>query len=217
MILVGLTGGIGSGKSTVSLLLANKGAVIIDADAIVRELQAKGAPLLASLADHFGSSILMEDGELDRPALAGLVFGNPTALAELNALVHPVVGREMSRRIDAEMATNHVVVLDIPLLAENPREGLAAVLVVDCPIEVAVHRLVTHRGFSEAEALARVARQATREQRLAIATHVVHNDGDRASLLAQVEVVWPKLVALPATTAADLVRHRASGPARSPK
>ena len=116
MILVGLTGGIGSGKSTVSALLAERGAVIVDADAIVKELQQAGTPLLAALAERFGAGIIRADGALDRPALAAIVFADDAALADLNGIVHPAVREEIARRIDAEADTDHVVVLDTPLL-----------------------------------------------------------------------------------------------------
>ena len=209
MILVGLTGGIGAGKSSVSTCLSALGAVIVDADAIVRELQQPGEPLVAELAEHFGSGILHSDGSLDRASLAALAFGNTDALADLNHIVHPAVGREMSQRIDEQFATDHVVVLDIPLLAENPRQGLAATIVVDCPVEVAVERLVTMRGFTREDAEARVAHQASREKRLALATHVVHNDGSLDHLRRQIDRLWRELQFLPPTTAEDLNRHRA--------
>jgi dephospho-CoA kinase len=216
MILVGLTGGIGAGKSSVSSGLSRLGAVIVDADAIVRELQQPGMPLLAALAERFGDGILYPDGFLDRAALAAAAFGDADTVAELNRIVHPAVGHEMNRRIDRQLATDHVVVLDIPLLAENPREGLAATVVVDCPVEVAVERLVTLRGFSRQDAEARVAHQASREKRLALATHVVNNDGSLDHLQQQINTLWQQLCALPPTTADDLRRYR-TGPNRATK
>jgi dephospho-CoA kinase len=208
MILVGLTGGIGAGKSSVSSGLFRLGAVIVDADAIVRELQQPGTPLLAALADRFGDGILHPDGSLDRAALATVAFSDADTVAELNRIVHPAVGHEMNRRVDEQLVTDHVVVLDIPLLAENPREGLAATIVVDCPVEVAVERLVTLRGFSRQDAEARVSHQASREKRLALATHVVHNDGTLDHLQQQINTLWQQLCALPPTTADDLKRYR---------
>ncbi|NDB06574.1 MAG: dephospho-CoA kinase, partial [Acidimicrobiia bacterium] len=177
MILVGLTGGIGSGKSTVSALLAERGAVIIDADAITREVQLPGSPVVKELADRFGAEILAADGSLERQALANIVFTDPEALKALNAIVHPAVGREMNRRLIEQRTTDHVVILDIPLLTENPREGLQGRIVVDVPVETQIRRLVAHRGFDEADARARIARQATREERLAGADFVVDNSG----------------------------------------
>jgi dephospho-CoA kinase len=208
MILVGLTGGIGAGKSSVSTGLSRLGAVIVDADAIVRDLQQPGAPLLAALAERFGNGIVHPDGSLDRAALAAVAFADTDSVAELNRIVHPAVGHEMNRRIDEQVATDHVVVLDIPLLSENPRDGLAATIVVDCPVEVAVERLVTMRGFSREDAEARIAHQSSREKRLAIATHVVHNDGSLEHLQHQIDTLWQQLCALPPTTPADLKRYR---------
>ncbi|MGA1361330.1 MAG: dephospho-CoA kinase [Ilumatobacteraceae bacterium] len=197
MILLGLTGGIGSGKSTVSAMLADRGAVIIDADAIVRELQAPGQPLLAELAAEFGDAIIAADGSLDRAALAAAAFGDKEKVAALNRIVHPAVGREMNRRLEEQRGTDNVVVLDIPLLAENPRKGLCGVIVVDVPVDTAVDRLMSHRGFSEADARARVANQASRETRLAIADRVLDNSGDIASLAEQVDDVWEWARSLP--------------------
>jgi len=197
VILVGLTGGIGSGKSTVSALLAERGAVILDADAIARELQRAGQPVLAAMIERFGEEMLTEDGELDRLRLAALVFADPAALADLNALVHPAVGVELVRRIEAAKGTDAVVVLDSPLLAEHPREGMAATIVVDVPIETAVDRLVHQRGMTEADARARIARQISREERLATADRVIDNSGDRAALEAQVDDLWTWLHTLP--------------------
>ncbi|HQV59108.1 MAG TPA: dephospho-CoA kinase, partial [Ilumatobacteraceae bacterium] len=168
MILVGLTGGIGSGKSTVSALLVERGAVLIDADAVVREVQQPGSPVLAEIAERFGPQVIDEHGSLDRQAVADIVFADPDALKALNAIVHPAVGREMVQRVNAQVDTDNVVVLDIPLLAERPRKGLQATIVVDVPVEVQVERLVTYRGFSEADARARIANQASREQRLGL-------------------------------------------------
>lgn len=202
MILIGLTGGIGSGKSSVSAILAAHGAVIIDADAITRELQAPGMPLLAELSARFGESIIASDGSLDRPALAAIAFADPEALADLNKIVHPAVAREMDSRMKAadrspwwtrllpSLKKHKVVVLDIPLLAENPREGLCGIVVVDIPTDLAVERLVTFRSMSEEDARARIAKQATREQRLAIADIVVNNSGDLDALRRQVDAVW---------------------------
>ena len=197
MILVGLTGGIGSGKSTVSALLAERGAVILDADAVARELQRAGQPVLAAMIERFGAEMLADDGELDRPRLAALVFADPAALADLNALVHPAVGVELVRRIEAARGTDAVVVLDSPLLAEHPRDGMAATIVVDVPIETAVERLVHQRGMTEADARARIARQISRDERLATADRVIDNSGDRAALEAQVDELWAWLHTLP--------------------
>lgn len=197
MILVGLTGGIGSGKSTISSLLEGKGAVIIDADAIVREVQLPGSSVLAELAEKFGSEVLAADGSLDRQAVANIVFTDPDALKALNAIVHPAVGKEMNRRMIEQRSTDHVVVLDIPLLTENPREGLQGKIVVDVPVEVQVERLVKYRGFDEADARARISRQATREQRLATADFVVDNSGDLADLQPQIDKLWQWLNSLP--------------------
>ncbi len=195
--MVGLTGGIGSGKSTVSALLAARGAVIIDADAIVRDVQRKGSPVLDRLVERFGGGILTADGELDRAALAGIVFNDPDALKDLNAIVHPAVGAEVNRRLLEQQGTDNIVVLDIPLLTENPREGLQGRIVVDVPVDTAVERLVTYRGFDEADARARIARQASREERLATADQVIDNSGDLASLERQVDAVWDWLLQLP--------------------
>ncbi len=197
MILVGLTGGIGSGKSTVSARLAARGAVIVDADAITRELQRPGQPVLAAIVDRFSPGVLQPDGELDRAALAAVVFSDPEALKDLNAIVHPAVGVEIARRIEAAAGTDAVVVLDIPLLAENPRRGLAATIVVDTPVDVAVERLVRLRGMDEADARARIARQATREERAAGADRIVDNTGDLEALEAQIDELWAWLQTLP--------------------
>ena len=197
MILVGLTGGIGSGKSTVSSMLAGRGAVIIDADAITRELQAPGQPLLAELAARFGPGILSADGSLDRAALASIVFSDADALADLNRIVHPKVGAEVARRLEEASCPGQVVVMDIPLLAENPRSDLAGTVVVDVPVEVQEARLVRDRNMSLDDARARIASQATREQRLAVADRVIDNSGTLEDLEVRVAEVWDWICSLP--------------------
>jgi dephospho-CoA kinase len=197
MILLGLTGGIGSGKSTVSALLAARGAIIIDADAIARELQAPGTSLVFALKDRFGESIVDENNALVRPALAAIVFADADALKDLNKIVHPAIATEMDRRLQEQRDTNNVVVLDIPLLAENPRTGLSGVVVVDIPVELAVDRLVEFRSMSKEDAEARIAQQASREDRIAIADKVIDNSGDLESLSDQVEDVWQWALGLP--------------------
>ena len=197
MLLVGLTGGIGSGKSTVSSMLAARGAVIVDADQIARDLQTPHSPVLARMADRFGRHIIRDDGSLDRSAVAAIVFGEDAraraALADLNRIVHPAMQDEIERQIDAHSDTDRIVVLDFPLLTENPREGLAAWVVVDIDPEIAVRRLVEQRGMNEDDARKRIASQPSREQRLARATHVIHNDGDLKELEAQVDDLWSAL------------------------
>lgn len=197
MILVGLTGGIGSGKSTVSVLLAERGAVIVDADAITREVQQPGSPVITRLVERFGPSIVAADGSLDRPAVAAIVFNDPDALKSLNEIVHPAVGQEMNRRMIEQRDTDHVVILDIPLLTENPREGLQGRIVVDVPVETQVRRLVEFRGFDEADARARIGRQATREARLAGADFVIDNSGSPEHLGPQIDELWRWLSSLP--------------------
>jgi len=197
VILVGLTGGIGSGKSTVSGLLQARGAVIIDADAIVREVQQPGSPVLVELAQKFGPDVLAQDGSLDRQAVANIVFTDPDALKSLNAIVHPAVGREMNQRMIAQRASNNVVILDIPLLTENPREGLQGRIVVDIPVELQVQRLTSFRGFDEADARARISRQATRQERLDKADFVVDNSGGLEDLIPQIDLLWTWLLTLP--------------------
>lgn len=197
MILVGLTGGIGSGKSTVSAALVARGAVVVDADEVVRELQEPGSPVLVALAERFGDEVIATDGTLDRAKVASIVFSDPEALAAINAIVHPAVGREINRRVRAHAETDEVVVLDIPLLTENPRAGLQGIIVVDAPEDVQVRRLVQGRGFDDADARARIARQASREQRLATASFVVDNGGTLDELGPQVERLWSWLSQLP--------------------
>jgi len=197
VIVVGLTGGIGSGKSTVSALLAERGAVVIDADAITKELQRPGQPVLASIVERFGDGVLTDAGELDRPALAAIVFSDPEALKDLNGLVHPAVGAEIARRMEAERETDHVVVLDIPLLVEGGRYKVGGLLVVDVDTDVAVDRLVRFRGFQADDARARMARQATREERRAKADRVIDNSGDLEHLRRQVDQAWAWMRSLP--------------------
>ncbi|MCU1345016.1 MAG: coaE, partial [Acidimicrobiia bacterium] len=199
MIVVGLTGGIGSGKSTVSAALAERGAVVVDADAITRELQQPGQPVLLAIAERFGAQVLQSDGSLDRPALAAIVFSDSAALADLNGIVHPMVRKEIAARLAAQEGTDRVVVLDVPLLVESKNSGTkpAAVIVVDTPPDVAVARLVAHRGFSEADARARIASQASREDRLAAADRVVDNGGSIAELMAQLDALWAWISTLP--------------------
>lgn len=197
MILVGLTGGIGAGKSAVSAQLASHGAVVIDADVIVRQLQQPGQPVLRSIIERFGAGVLQESGHLDRAALADMVFNDAVALADLNAIVHPAVGREMLRRIDEERDKDSVVVLDVPLLVENPRTGLCGVLVVDLDPELAVRRLVAGRGFSPVAARARVSRQASRSARRLAADWIIDNSGSRLDLARQVAQAWRWMCSLP--------------------
>jgi dephospho-CoA kinase len=194
MLLVGLTGGIGAGKSTVSALLAELGACIVDADEIARQLQSAGSPVLAAMAERFGEGILHDDGSLNRAAVAEIVFGNDdaskAALKDLNGIVHPAMQAEILRQIKIGHDGGQHVVLDFPLLAENPREDLDATIVIDIDPEIAVERLVNSRGMDETDARNRIANQASREKRLAIATHVIDNSDGVDSLREQVANVW---------------------------
>ncbi|MFF4654083.1 dephospho-CoA kinase [Streptomyces sp. NPDC001381] len=194
MLKVGLTGGIGAGKSEVSRLLVECGAVLIDADRIARDVVAPGTPGLAAVVDAFGEDVLAPDGGLDRPRLGSIVFADPEKLAVLNAIVHPLVGAR-SRELETAAPEDAVVVHDVPLLTEN---GLAPlydlVVVVDAAPETQLDRLVRLRGMSEQDARARMAAQATREQRREIADVVIDNDVPLPELRRRVEDVWAELV-----------------------
>ena len=196
MILVGLTGGIGAGKSTVSELLAEHGAVIVDADRIARDLQSPGSPVVEKMVERFGEHVVDDDRALIRPEVAKIVFSDEKALADLNAIVHPAMQAEIQAQIDAQLGTDRVVVLDFPLLGENPRPGLAATIVVDVPHELAIQRVVEHRGMDETDARNRIDSQISREERLQRATHVVDNSGDLDALRARVDELWPRLLEL---------------------
>ncbi|MGC4948301.1 dephospho-CoA kinase [Streptomyces sp. DT224] len=193
MLKVGLTGGIGAGKSEVSRLLVGHGAVLIDSDRIAREVVEPGTPGLAAVIEEFGPGILTPDGTLDRPALGAIVFADPDRLAALNAIVHPLV-RDRSAELEKAAGSDSVVVHDVPLLTEN---GLAPlydlVVVVDAAPETQLDRLVRLRGMTEEDARARMAAQATREQRRAVADLVVDNDGPVEELAARVREVWAEL------------------------
>lgn len=193
MLRVGLTGGIGSGKSEVSRRLAAQGAVVIDADAIAREVVAPGTGGLAEVVDAFGTEILRADGELDRPRLGEIIFADPELRGKLNAIIHPRVGARMAE-LERGAGPGAIVVHDVPLIAEN---GLAGgydlVVVVDVPPRIQVERLVRHRGMTREQAQARMAAQASREQRLAIASIVIDNSGSLSELDRQVGDLWAEL------------------------
>ena len=196
---VGLTGGIGSGKSTVAKLLQEHGAVVIDADAISRELTAKGSPVLDQIRDAFGTHVLTDTGELDRAALAKIVFDDETARERLNSIVHPAVRQESARLVDeaARAETfSGVVVQDIPLLVETGQaDSFDGVIVVEAPESVRIDRLVTARGMKEDDARSRIRSQATDDQRRAVATWIIDNSGDRETTTAQVATLWDELTA----------------------
>ncbi|KUN03898.1 dephospho-CoA kinase [Streptomyces yokosukanensis] len=194
MLKVGLTGGIGAGKSEVSRLLVEHGAVLIDADRIAREVVAPGTPGLAAVVEAFGPDVLATDGSLDRPKLGSIVFADPERLAVLNSIVHPLVGAR-SRELEEAAAADSVVIHDVPLLTEN---GLAPlydlVVVVDASPETQLDRLVRLRGTTEQDARARMAAQATREQRREIADILIDNDVPLDALRKRVAEVWEDLV-----------------------
>jgi dephospho-CoA kinase len=193
MLKVGLTGGIGAGKSEVSRLLVEHGAVLIDADRIAREVVEPGTPGLAAVVEAFGSDVLAPDGSLDRPALGAIVFADADRLAVLNSIVHPLVGAR-SAELEAAATGDSVVVHDVPLLAEN---GLAPlydlVIVVDASPETQLDRLVRLRGMSEEDARARMAAQVTRDKRLETADIVIDNDVPLDELHRRVDAVWADL------------------------
>ncbi len=206
MIEIGLTGGIGAGKSTVADALVQRGAVLIDADRIVRELQEPGEPVFEAMVDRWGKRILGEDGLLSRAVVASIVFGDEDELKAINGLVHPAVADEIKRRRE-DLDDSDLVVLDIPLLVRadgtlnaDRYPDLSGIIVVDVDPELAVERLVTHRGFTDEDARGRIANQATREDRRAVADIVIDNSGTLEQLEAQIENAWEWIQTLRSVT-----------------
>jgi len=193
---IGLTGGIGSGKSTVAAMLVERGATLLDADAIVRGLQLPGMPVFVAMAERWGDRILDDAGGLDRQVVADIVFADPDELAALNGIVHPAVGDEMIRRRRELAATDATVILDIPLLVESGHRGLAGVIVVDVDPDLAVERLVSGRGFTSVDARNRISMQASRAERLDRADLVVDNSGTLDDLAGQVDLAWTWIATL---------------------
>lgn len=190
---VGLTGGIASGKSTVAAMLVDLGAVLIDGDALAREVVARGTPGLAQVVAAFGEGILTPEGDLDRPALGRIVFAEEEARRRLEAITHPLIFQRYAE-LEAAAPPGALVVHDIPLLAESGRaDTFDAVVVVDVPVEVQVERMIRDRGWTREEAESRIAAQARREDRLAIATHVIDNTGSIEDLEARVREVYGEL------------------------
>ena len=193
MVRVGLTGGIASGKSTVSAILVELGAVLIDADALARGVVAKGTPGLDAVVAEFGPELLTPEGDLDRPAMGALVFNDTEARKRLEAIVHPLVFERIVE-LEANAPQDAVVVHDIPLLAESGRAGtFDAVLVVHAPAELQIARMMADRGMTREDAEARIAAQATSEERLAVATHVIDNTGSLDELRSRVEAIYGSL------------------------
>ncbi len=194
MLLVGLTGGIGAGKSTVAQLLTERGAIVLDADQVARDVVEPGQPALQRIVERFGADVLDADGRLDRPALAAKAFADDESRKALEEITHPAIHAEFGRRM-AEAPTDAVVVMDVPLLVESntaAERGYEVVIVVEAPRDVRLARL-EQRGIPRDDALARMAAQATDEQRRAVATHLVDNSGDLAALTAAVDAVWRDL------------------------
>lgn len=191
---VGLTGGVASGKSTVAAMLSELGATVIDADALAREVVAKGTSGLDRVVAEFGEELLTPEGELDRPVMGRLVFGDEQARKRLESIVHPLVFERIVA-LEEEAPRDGVVVHDIPLLAENGRAGdFDAVIVVDAPAEVQLERMLADRGWTREDAESRMRAQATREDRLALATYVVENTGTREDLRRRVAEVFADVV-----------------------
>ena len=196
MLAVGLTGGIGSGKSTVAELLVQRGAVLIDADQVARDAVAPGGPAYQPVIDRFGPGIVAADGTIDRPALATLAFADEESRLALNAITHPAIGVAMIEARDAHEGTDDIVVLAIPLLTAVHRDTvkLHKVVVVDTPTDVALERLLSQRGFGRADAEARMRSQVSREERMKEADYVLDNSGDRSTLEAEVDKLWAWLL-----------------------
>lgn len=198
MPLVALTGGIASGKSTIARRLAEHGAVVVDADRIVRDVQQPGSPVLADLADAFGDEVLLADGSLDRAALGSRVFGDYEAVARLNAIVHPAVRAESARRFAEAFAVDPdaVVVYDVPLLVEaRVDDPWELIVVAHAPADVRRRRLVELRGMAEEDAAARLASQVSDQARLAVADVVIDTAGSLDDTLRQVDELWESLPA----------------------
>jgi dephospho-CoA kinase len=194
VLLVGLTGGIGAGKSTVAELLTERGAILIDGDVIARRVVEPGQPALAAIVERFGPEVLAPDGTLDRPALAARAFASEEDRKALEAITHPAIGAEFLREM-SEAPEDAIVVNDVPLLVESQKaaeRGYEYVIVVEAPRELRLDRLET-RGLDRADAEARMAAQATDEERRAVATHLLDNGGTREELAAQVDDVWADL------------------------
>jgi dephospho-CoA kinase len=191
VIRVGLTGGIGSGKSTVARMLAERGALVVDGDQIARELVVPGAPALAAIVERFGEQVLESDGSLDRAGLAAIVFPDPDALADLDAIMHPrIAARAAEMLAEAERSGVAAAIYDMPLLVENEMaEDFDLVVVVHAPVEARLARLAV-RGVGIADAHERMARQATDEQRAEVAHILIDNTGDEEALAAQVDRAW---------------------------
>ena len=196
MQLIGLTGGIASGKSTIARRLAEHGAVHLDADQLARDVVAPGTPALARIAERFGAAVISTEGALDRAALGALVFSDSGALADLEAIVHPAV-QDLTRRLIAQAGERDpeaVVVYDVPLLVEAAVDHpWDLVVVADAPAELRVERLIKLRGMSEDDARARVRNQASDEQRRAIADVVIDTSRTEAETLAQADSLWERL------------------------
>jgi len=205
MPLIALTGGIASGKSTIARRLAEHGAVIVDADQIVRDVQTPGSPVLDAIAAEFGDDVILADGSLDRPALGSRVFGDPDAIARLNAIVHPAVRAESARRFSEAFAADAdaVVVYDVPLLVEaRPDDPWALIVVAHAPAALRAERLVELRGMSEADAAARIASQVSDDARLAVADVVIDTAGTMDDTHRQVDDLW--------ATLGEHIAHRAA-------
>lgn len=193
MLRVGLTGGIGSGKSEVSRRLVSLGAVLVDADAVAREVVEPGTPGLAAVVEEFGQEVLLPDGALDREKLGSIVFADDAKRRRLNAIVHPLVGLRMQELVE-DAPAEAIVVYDVPLLTENDLAGMYEfVVVVDTSVEEQLRRLTTLRGMTEEAARARIVAQATREERRAVADRVIDNSGTLETLAAQVDELWAEL------------------------
>lgn len=196
MPLIALTGGIASGKSTIARRLAEHGAVIVDADQIVRDVQAPGTPVLHQIAEAFGADVITADGALDRAALGAKVFGAPALLQQLNGIVHPAVRAESQHRFESALASDPsaVVVYDVPLLVEaRVDDPWDTIVVAHAPADVRRRRLVELRGMDEPAAQARIAAQVSDEQRLAIADVVIDTAGSLADTIAQTDALWERI------------------------